>query len=146
MLTLYFFPGGVFRRELAHQPDGQLVLDTTAIQRPRDEVAQHPSISLAAGFDPQTATLKPRHFRFSPVTARETAEQSVAHGSRAQKPVLTAGIATLGAPRPQADRRAALRGEPVPGHDVGAVAETCPPRRRPRTVLGPCWASAWRDF
>src|ERR1700674_3460489 len=75
------------------------MLDPPAISLSGCEVTQHPSISILAGFDPQTSSLKPRHSNWSPVLARETAGHSLLYVRKPQKRVQKAETAKPYAPR-----------------------------------------------
>src|SRR5271169_1640194 len=137
MLLFHFGPRRGLGREVAHKTHSDLMLDSPGVRRPGYEVTQHPGWSILAGFDPHTSTLKPRHFSSSPVLARETAEQSLPHGSEGQKLVLTAETAIPCVLRRREDSREELRVVQVPTLAAGAGAETSLLLGRPRTAQAP---------
>src|SRR5882724_9123778 len=141
MLPLYFCPCRRFSRKVMHKANWDFVLDSSSVGVPGYEIAQHPVFTILAGFNPQTSTLKPRHFRSSPVLARETAVGSL-HCVRGRHPqALTTENATLAVCPAQEDKQGSCPGVPVPARDAGVSREISPPLQRQRRVRVLCWSS-----
>src|SRR5713101_1786708 len=141
MLPLYFGPCRRFGRKVMHKANRDFVLDSASVGVPGYEIAQHPVFTIFAGFNPQTSTLKPRHFRSSPVLARETAVDSLHCGRGPPPQSRKAENATLAVcPAPE-DKQGLCPGVPVPARDAGASRETFPPLQHQRMVRVLCWSS-----
>src|SRR5579863_1719725 len=104
MLPLHFRPCRRFGGEVMHKTNRDLMLDPPPIGHSGYEIAQHPVLSILAGFNPQTSTLKPRHFSSSPVLARETAGGSIRWTRAAQQQLRRAENARRDASRCLTDR------------------------------------------
>ena len=113
-----------FSGKVKHKSNCERVLSSSSVRLPSCEVAQHPGLSILAGFDPQTTTLKPRHFTLSPVLARETAASSLLVVATERKPVPIAENATPCVGRCLWDERGWPLGGQVPGPGVGVTIRT----------------------
>src|SRR5580692_6004553 len=143
MLALDFRPCRRFGREVMHKTNRHLMLDPPAIGHSGYVVAQHPVLSILAAFDPQTSTLKPRHTRSSPVSARETAVGSLHCGRGLHLQSRRGENARPYAYLVPTDKRGLLPVAPIPARDVGASAEIPQPLRRQRTARVLDWPSCF---
>src|ERR1039458_8689615 len=141
MLAFYFRPCRRFGWEVMHKTNRDLMLDPPAIGHSGYVIAQHPVLSILAGFNPQASTLKPRHFSSSPVWARETAGGSLHCVCEGQRQVLKVGNARHDVCLAPEDKQESRPGEPFPTPGAGASPESRPLQPRQQRVRVLCWSS-----